>query len=105
MGETHRPYSRLRRVLNTNYSLLARNQARRHRVYSGNYPEHSLLQEHTKCRNQAFKPKITRALRENTCFVQEPISTRSATKRMVKILDAKYEKEDLPAIIREIALT
>jgi hypothetical protein len=26
---------------------------------------------------------------------------RSTTKRMVKILDAKYEKADLPAIIRE----
>jgi hypothetical protein len=49
-----------------------------------------------------LKPRITRALRENTCFAQEPISTRSATKRMVKILDAKYEKADLPAaIIRE----
>jgi hypothetical protein len=44
---------------------------------------------------------VTRALRENTCFAQEPISTCSATKHVVKILDAKYEKADLPAIIRE----
>ncbi len=51
--------------------------------------------------NLQLKPRITRALRENTCFVQEQISTRSATKRMVKILDAKYEKADLLAIIRE----
>jgi hypothetical protein len=51
--------------------------------------------------NLQLKPRITKALRENTCFAQEPISTRSATKRMVKILDAKYEKADLPAIIRE----
>jgi hypothetical protein len=51
--------------------------------------------------NLQLKPRITRALRENTCFAQEPISTRSATKRMVKILDAEYEKADLPAIIRE----
>ncbi len=51
--------------------------------------------------NLQLKPRITRSLRENTCFAQEPISTRSATKRMVKILDAKYEKADLPAIIRE----
>jgi hypothetical protein len=51
--------------------------------------------------NLQLKPRITRALRENTCFAQEPISTRSATKRAVKILDAKYEKADLPAIIRE----
>jgi hypothetical protein len=51
--------------------------------------------------NPQLKPRITRALRENTCVAQEPISTRSATRRMVKILDAKYEKADLPAIIRE----
>ncbi len=51
--------------------------------------------------NLQLKPRITRALRENTCFAQEPISTRNATKRMVKILDAKYEKADLPVIIRE----
>ncbi len=48
-----------------------------------------------------LKPRITRALRENTCFAQEPISIRGATKRMVEIWDAKYEKADLPAIIRE----
>ncbi len=51
--------------------------------------------------NPQLKPGITRALRENTCFAQEPISTCSATKRVVKILGAKYEKADLPAIIRE----
>ncbi len=51
--------------------------------------------------NLQLKPRITRALQENTCFAQEPISTRSATKRVVKILDAKYEKADLSAIIRE----
>jgi hypothetical protein len=51
--------------------------------------------------NLQLKPRITRALRENACFAQEPISTCSTTKRRVKILDAKYEKADLPAIIRE----
>jgi hypothetical protein len=51
--------------------------------------------------NLQLKPRITRALRENTCFAQEPTSTCSTTKRMVKIFDAKYEKADLPAIIRE----
>ncbi len=51
--------------------------------------------------NLQLKPSITRALRENACFAQEPISTHSATKRLVKILDDKYEKADLPAIIRE----
>jgi hypothetical protein len=39
--------------------------------------------------NLQLKPRITRALRENTCFAQEPISTRSATKGVVEILDAK----------------
>jgi hypothetical protein len=41
--------------------------------------------------NLQLKPRITRALRENTCFAQEAISTRSKTKRMVEFLDAKYE--------------
>ncbi len=51
--------------------------------------------------NLQLKSRITKALRENTCFAQEPISTRNTTKRVVEILDAKYEKADLPAIIRE----
>jgi hypothetical protein len=51
--------------------------------------------------NLQLKPRITRALRKNTCFAQEPISTRSATKHVVEILDAKYEKADFSAIIRE----
>ncbi len=51
--------------------------------------------------NLQLKPRITRALREVTCFAQEPISTCSATKHVVEFLDAKYEKADLLAIIRE----
>jgi hypothetical protein len=51
--------------------------------------------------NLQFKPDITRALRLNTCLAQEPISTRSATKCRVEILDAKYEKADLQAMVRE----
>ncbi len=51
--------------------------------------------------NLQLKPRITRALKQNTCLAQEPISTCSATKRVVEILDAKYEKADLPAIVRE----
>ncbi len=51
--------------------------------------------------NLQLKPRITRALRKNTCFAQEPNSTRSTTKCMVENLEAKYEKADLPAIIRE----
>ncbi len=38
--------------------------------------------------NLQLRPRITRALRENTCFAQEPIGTRSATKHMVNFLDA-----------------
>ncbi len=47
-----------------------------------------------------LKPMITRALRENTWFAQEPINTHSKTKSVLEILDAKYEKAVLPAIIR-----
>jgi hypothetical protein len=48
-----------------------------------------------------LKPRITRALRENSCFAQEPTSTRRENKCEVEILGAKYEKADLLAIIRE----
>ncbi len=51
--------------------------------------------------NLQLKPRTTRALRENTCFAQKPISTWSTNKRVVEILGAKYEKADHPAIIRE----
>jgi hypothetical protein len=51
--------------------------------------------------NLQLKPRITRALRENSYFAQEQISTCSKTKHVVEILDAKYEKADFPAIIRE----
>jgi hypothetical protein len=51
--------------------------------------------------NLQFKPSIIRALRHNTCLAQEPISTRSATQCVVEILNAKYEKMNLPAIVRE----
>ncbi len=43
-----------------------------------------------------FKSSITRAL-----CAQEPVSTRTATKRVVEILDAKYEKADIPAIVNK----
>jgi hypothetical protein len=51
--------------------------------------------------NLQLKPSITRALRHNTCLAQEPVSTHSATKCVVEILNAKYEKADIPAIVRE----
>jgi hypothetical protein len=51
--------------------------------------------------NLQLKPSITRALRQNICLAQEPISTCSAIKRVVEILDTKYEKADLSAINKE----
>ncbi len=51
--------------------------------------------------NLQLKPKINRALRQNTCLAQEPISTRSATRPRMEFLDSKYEKADLPVIVRE----
>ncbi len=51
--------------------------------------------------NLQLKPSITRVLRHNTCLAQEPVNTCSATKHVVEILDAKYEKPDLPAIVRK----
>jgi len=49
--------------------------------------------------NLQLKPSVTRALGHNTCQAQEPVSTRNATKRVIEILDAKYDKADLPAIV------
>ncbi len=40
--------------------------------------------------NLQLKPRITRALRQNTCLAQEPISIRSTTKCVVENLDNKY---------------
>ena len=51
--------------------------------------------------NLQLKPSVTRALRHNTCQAQEPVSTRSATKRVIEILDAKYDKANLPAIVKD----
>ncbi len=39
--------------------------------------------------NLQLKPSISRLLKLNSSFTQEPISTRNATKRIVEILDAK----------------
>jgi hypothetical protein len=51
--------------------------------------------------NLQLKPSVTRALRHNTCQAQEPASTQNATKRVIEILDAKYGKANLPAIVRD----
>jgi hypothetical protein len=42
-----------------------------------------------------------RALKLNHSLAMEPQSTQDATKRVTRILDAKYQKADLQAIIRD----
>jgi hypothetical protein len=52
--------------------------------------------------NLQIKHSVTRALRHNdTCHAQEPTSTRNATKRVIEILDAKYDKANLPEIVKD----
>ncbi len=50
--------------------------------------------------NLQLKPSISRALKLDSSFAQEPASTPNATKRIVEILDAKYNKADLPSIVK-----
>ncbi len=51
--------------------------------------------------NLQLKPSLTKALRHNTVQAQEPVSTRNATKRVIEILDAKYDKANLPEIVKD----
>jgi len=46
------------------------------------------------------KEQKRRKIYKNSYFVEPPV-TDSATKRTIKILDAKYEKADLPAVVEE----
>jgi hypothetical protein len=50
--------------------------------------------------NLQLKYSISRALKLNSSYAQEPESTRNATKHVVEILDAKYDKADLPSIVK-----
>ncbi len=50
--------------------------------------------------NLQLKPSISRALKLNSSFAQEPECTRNAIKGVVEILDAKYDKADLPSIAK-----
>ncbi len=50
--------------------------------------------------NMQLKPSISRVLKLNSSFAQEPASTRIATKDIVEIVDAKYDKADLPSIVK-----
>jgi hypothetical protein len=55
--------------------------------------------------NLQLKSSISRALKLNSSFAQEPASTHNATKHVVEILDAKYDKADLPSIVKTIVCT
>jgi hypothetical protein len=50
--------------------------------------------------NLQVKPSISRVLKQNSCLAHEPVSTRNATKRVVEILDTKYDKADLSSIVK-----
>ena len=48
------------------------------------------------------RAKIERAwMANNSIIIHEPQSTLEATQRVAKILDAKYEKADLNAVVTE----
>ncbi len=51
--------------------------------------------------NLQLKSRITRALRETPVMLKSQLALAISTKRVVDIADAKYEKADLPAIIRQ----
>jgi hypothetical protein len=51
--------------------------------------------------NLKLKPSISRALKLNSSSTQEPASTRNATNRVVENLDAKYDRADLPSIVKK----
>ncbi len=50
--------------------------------------------------NLQLKSSISRAFKLNANYAQQPESTHNATKRIVEILDAKYDKVDLPSIVK-----
>jgi hypothetical protein len=50
--------------------------------------------------NLQLKSSISRALKLNSRYAQEPESTCNATKCVVEIVDAKYDKADLPSIVK-----
>ena len=51
--------------------------------------------------NSLTKSKAKRALVANTLLSQEPKSTEEATQRVIRILDAKYQKADLQTIVKD----
>ncbi len=51
--------------------------------------------------NLQLKPSVTKALQHNSVQAQESVSTQNATKRVIEILDAKYDKANLPEIVKD----
>jgi hypothetical protein len=51
--------------------------------------------------NLRLKPSVTKALQHKTVQAQEPVSTQKATKRVIEILEAKYDKANLPEIVKD----
>ena len=51
--------------------------------------------------NSLNRTRTKAAWAHNNTRAQEPQSTEEATQRMVRILDAKYEKADLQAVVRD----
>ncbi len=51
--------------------------------------------------NLQLQPSVTKALQHNTVQAQEPVSTQKATKRVIEILHAKYDKANLPEIVKD----
>ena len=49
--------------------------------------------------NSLTKSKIEKAWTVHNSLAHEPHSTHEATKRVVQILDAKYEKADLQSVV------
>ncbi len=50
--------------------------------------------------NLQLQSSISRELKFNSKFAQEPVSTCYATKWVVENLDAKYDKASLPSIVK-----
>jgi hypothetical protein len=55
--------------------------------------------------NLELKSSISRVFKLNASYAQEPESTCNATKHIVEILDAKYDKADLPSIVKNDSRT
>ena len=51
--------------------------------------------------NRLASPSMDKAWAVNNSMVHEPHSMQEATKRVIHILDANYEKADLQSVVRD----